>query len=129
MKNFDKWHNLKKYLDSFEKDKIVRFNDCEVWWCSVGVNVGYEIFGKDERFVRPVMIIRKYSPSTFFGLPMSSKRKPIDSYYPFSFQGEDGSVLLDQGRVFDARRLVRRMGRANKKDVRKIKTAFINYLG
>ena len=127
-KDFDTWNNLKQTLDAKDRQEAPLYRRREIWWCSVGVNVGFEIFGKNENFVRPVIILRKYSPLTFFGLPMTSNRKNIPSHFHFDFRGTAGSILLDQGKTFDARRLVKRMGRVNKNDVQIIKQAFIDYL-
>jgi mRNA interferase MazF len=126
MKNFDDWHILKQELDG--KDNAPLFKEREIWWCSVGVNVGYEIFGKDGQFTRPILVLRKFSHFTFFGLPLTSSRKDFPSYYPLNFRGKEGSVLLDQGRTVDARRLVRRMGRLTEEDAATIKAAFKDFL-
>lgn len=126
MKNFDDWHILKKELD--EKAVAPLFKEREIWWCSIGVNIGYEIFGKDEQFTRPVLVLRKFSKFTFFGLPMTSSKKDFPSYYPLTFHEKEGSVLLDQARTIDGRRLVKRMGRLNENEVLKIKHAFTDYL-
>lgn len=122
-KDFDSWHQLKTQLDSMEKAPL--FQECEIWWCSVGVNVGYELYGKDDKFVRPVLILRKHSRYTFFGLPLTSKRKPErKEYYPLDFQKQQGSVILDQGRTFDCRRLIKKMGKIADTKVDIIREAF-----
>jgi len=126
MKDFSNWNILKQELD--DKDNAPLFKEREIWWCSVGVNVGYEIFGKDEQFTRPVLVLRKFSKFTFFGLPLTSSKKDFPSYFPLDFRGKEGSVLLDQGRTIDARRLVRRMGRLKETEALEIKTAFKDFL-
>src|SRR3989338_8328483 len=45
------------------------FKQGEVWWCRVGKNVGDEIYGKGEKFARPVLIIKKLTRTTFLALP------------------------------------------------------------
>ena len=42
-KNYDLWFPQKKKLD--RKQNPPSFKEREVWWCQIGVNVGYEIFG------------------------------------------------------------------------------------
>ena len=45
-KDFDKWNSLKKI---FEKENRELFaHPREVWWCSLGVNLGAEIDGKND---------------------------------------------------------------------------------
>ncbi|MDR0299066.1 MAG: hypothetical protein LBI13_03170 [Streptococcaceae bacterium] len=47
-KEFDFWNNEKKHLNNREKAFYVK--EREIWYCSLGVNVGYEIDGKHEQF-------------------------------------------------------------------------------
>lgn len=104
MKDFNAWHPVKKKID--KKANLPTFKEREIWWCSVGVNVGFEIFGKDRFFTRPVLVIRKFGYSTFLGAPLTSS--PKTGYYrkPYHLDGKDGFVLLDQIRTYDARRLL-----------------------
>ena len=126
MKDFDGWNNLKQTLDN--KHKPPFFNIGQVWWCSVGINVGYEIYGKNALCNRPVLIIRKFSHYTFFGLPMTSSFKNAVSHFPFIFNGVHGSILMEQGRTFDARRLGQKIGELSQDKFNDIKKAFKEYL-
>ena len=56
-----------------ESDLRVLFKEGEVWWCSVGLNVGEEEFGKGERFVRPVLIFKKFTQNSFLGIPLTGQ--------------------------------------------------------
>ena len=69
-KDFDNWGVVKKRLNCIRN--LRTFNEREIWWCSVGLNIGYEIYGKNELFNRPVLIIKKFSSSIFLGLPLTS---------------------------------------------------------
>ncbi|MET0154783.1 MAG: type II toxin-antitoxin system PemK/MazF family toxin, partial [Rickettsiales bacterium] len=111
-KNFEEWNARKRELDAKKEPRS--FKEGDVWWCSIGLNVGYEIFGKSAEYTRPVLILRKYTYSTFFALPLSTKRKKRPSYRDFEFNEIEGSVILDQGRTLDGRRLLRRMGQVPK---------------
>ena len=126
MKDFGQWLRIKAELDI--RHDSPTFQEREIWWCSIGVNVGFEIFGKDEKFTRPVLILRKYSRSTFFGLPLTSKRKQHPYHYHLHVAGKEGSVLLDQGRTIDSRRLIKKISKLNENDVAAIKEAFIQAL-
>jgi mRNA interferase MazF len=120
-KNFDGWNLAKQVLDT--EHKLPFFKEREVWWCSLGVNVGYEIYGKGHIFSRPVLVLRKFSRSSFLGVPLTSKRKEGDYYYPLDFCGKNGSVLMTQFRVMDSRRLSKIMGTIGKNHFEEIKTA------
>lgn len=124
-KDFDAWNLKKQMLDAREKPRS--FKEGDVWWCAVGLNVGYEIFGKSSDYTRPVLVLRKYTYSTFFGLPLSSKRKDRASYLDLHFNDTDGSVILDQGKTLDGRRLLRRMGELPESTLEEIKKAFCAY--
>lgn len=123
-KDFDRWHKVKSQLDDTERTTPLLFKTREVWWCSVGLNIGFEIYGKDDFFLRPVLILRKYNKLTFFGLPMTSRRKDSFFRFPLDFEGKRGDVILDQGRTFDAKRLSDRMGKIMPHNFEKIKKAF-----
>lgn len=124
-KDFDKWNSIKKKLD--QAKRLPTFKEREIWWCSIGVNIGYEIFGKGQKFWRPVLILDKHNRYTFFGLPLSSTVKQDNPYYyPFPFRGRKGSILFSQGRTFSSLRLSNQMGKVTPKQFAKIKTAFKN---
>ena len=48
VKNFDAWITRKKKIDTREMQNSLYVKEREVWWVSVGVNVGAEIDGKNE---------------------------------------------------------------------------------
>lgn len=109
MKDFDKWNTLKKKLDAL--NKIPFFNEREIWWCSVGINVGSEIFGKGETFSRPVLIIKKFSNHSFLGIPLTTKIKNSHGYYEFTFKGKNICAVLYDLKKMDARRLDDKKGK------------------
>lgn len=120
-KDFDGWNGIKKELD-LRKDPPL-FKEREIWWCSIGMNVGYEIYGKKELFTRPVLILKKYSYATFFGLPLTSKRKNGYFFFPIDLKEKKGGILLDQGCTLDARRLADKISYVTPLQFKKIKEA------
>jgi hypothetical protein len=44
-KDFEKWNQLKQKIDSTNKQII--YKDRDVWWCSIGINIGHEENGKN----------------------------------------------------------------------------------
>lgn len=121
MKDFDKWHHLKKRLDRHES--LPTFAEREIWWCSIGVNIGFEMFGKSQVFTRPVLIVRKFGGYTFLGVPLTSKSKPGYYRYPYALDGQYGDILFDQIRTYDARRLASLKGKVHPNEFKKIKQA------
>lgn len=121
-KNFDDWNELKKRIDAEHEPPL--FNEREIWWCSVGINVGYETFGKGGSFTRPVLVIRKHGLRTFLGVPLTSQPKKTGLYYhPIITNGINGHVLLGQFRIMDSKRLVDLMGKIGKKQHDEIREA------
>jgi mRNA interferase MazF len=108
-KDFWKWHSLKSEIEKQIPSPL--FYEREIWWCSVGANVGAEEDGKNDPFERPVLVLRKFNRDMFWGIPITSKEKYGEYYYPFSLHGESMTALLSQLRVLSAKRLRRRIGR------------------
>ncbi|MCB9811044.1 MAG: hypothetical protein H6779_04545 [Candidatus Nomurabacteria bacterium] len=57
MKDFKKWNIIKTKLDA--KTSHRTFKERDIWWCSLGVNVGHEENGKGGVFNRPVLVVKK----------------------------------------------------------------------
>lgn len=119
-KDFEGWHALKSTLN---EQTPRTFQEREIWWCSIGINVGHETDGKSDYYNRPVLVVRKFNRYMFFGVPLSTQIKSTPHYFPLSFKGRDQSVLLTQLRLWDARRLSHKMGQLSDSDFKKITTA------
>lgn len=126
IKNFEGWGKLKERIDTYRTIPI--FHEREIWWCSIGMNIGYEIYGKGDIFTRPVLIIKKFSPFTFLCLPLSTKLKTNEYYYPITFNGETRRVIFDQAKTLDGRRLAEFIARLPENQFDKIKKAFLSKL-
>jgi mRNA interferase MazF len=57
-KNFEGWSKFKQKLDAHETPRSLYFHEREIWWCSLGINVGSEFDGKNELFERPAVIVK-----------------------------------------------------------------------
>lgn len=125
MQNMDAWNTLKKRLTSNARPKL--FREREIWWCSVGLNVGYEVYGKGPAFMRPVLILKKKSHDTFIGIPLSTRIKDRSDYYVIEFNGKQSALLLGEIRNFDARRLADRMGKLADTKFALIQVAVLKY--
>lgn len=103
------WFELKQKLDSKDPHPPY-FNEGEVWWCSVGANIGTEVNGKSELFTRPVIILRKLSIDSFIGIPMTSKIKVGSWYVSITLNGSSSTANLAQIKTFSYRRLSTKYG-------------------
>ncbi len=119
MKDFDNWNiHKKKAHTAYERPM---FKEREVWWCSLGVNVGDEQDGKGRSFSRPVLVLKKFNRNVFVGVPFSTQLKDNQFYCPIHFKGIDQSVILSQVRLMDAKRFGIKMGEISPQEVDKIK--------
>jgi len=124
-KDFKTWHKKKECIH--EKTQRVYFHEREIWWCSVGVNIGFEQDGKGERFARPVIIFKKFNKEVFWAIPLSTKIKRNRFYVSFLADDEIERVaIISQLRLIDAKRLLDKLGVVREKDYGKIQKAIIN---
>lgn len=107
-KYLNQWHKVKKRINRLEN--LPTFKEREIWWCSIGQNIGYEIYGKGDQFWRPVLILDKHNQFTFLGLPLTSNVKQNRYCYPIEFQNQTSTVLLGQARTLSSKRLSNILG-------------------
>ncbi len=108
MKNFDSWNIEKKKID---KTGIIKlFHQREIWWSSFGINIGREQNGRSDNFERPVIVLKKLSPDTLICLPLSTKKKLEKFQSNIIHDDVSGFALLDQVKVVDSKRLLRKIG-------------------
>ncbi len=79
-KDFEKWNLLQKQI---ETNLPPFFHEREIWWCSLGANIGVEEDGKNELFERPVLILRKFNKEMCWGLPLTTRKKEGPFYFSF----------------------------------------------
>src|SRR3989344_2969070 len=106
-KDFDNWNNKKKELNNSVFNNYVRTK--EVWWCSLGINIGFEQDGKHKFFERPVLIIRKLSRDVVLTVPLSSKIKENKYCLNFMHNNQQFSALISQIRLISTKRLNRKI--------------------
>jgi mRNA interferase MazF len=109
MKDFIGWNEKKIKLDGYKKYKHPKVQ--EIWWCSIGVNVGTEIYGKGEYYLRPVIIINAEIGESFIGIPLTSRIKTGKYCCVVKVkEGKLSTALIHQIRNFDKRRLIKKIG-------------------
>ena len=111
-KDFDNWNKQKKLLD--EDRRFVQFHEREVWWCSIGVNVGSEQHSQSHDFSRPILVVRRFTQDMFWGIPLTTKLKIAtedDDYFRVRviLEGLENDVLILQMRSYDRKRLIRKI--------------------
>ena len=106
-KDFQKWHGEKS---SIHKDKKrPSFHVREVWFCSMGANVGFEQDGGGERYLRPIIVIRKFDNEVLWALPCTKNNKKGKYYFQITIiddeQERKSTAIMSQIRLIDAKRL------------------------
>ncbi len=107
-KDFNSWNEAKKKIESHDT-KNLYFKEREIWWASVGVNIGSESDGKNQLFERPVLVLKKLGSGVFLGAPITSKVKEGPFFVAIGYSNRVGTVLLTDIRSFSVKRLVRKM--------------------
>ena len=118
-KSFDAWNEHKKKRD--ENDISIYFYEREIWWCAIGVNVGFEQDGKGKDFSRPVLILRKFSKNVFLGVPLTTSKRESKYHHSFPFLDATSTALLSQVRLFDSKRLLVKMGKVSEKIIEDVR--------
>lgn len=124
---FKQWFDLKSKL--WDKESKTFFKQREIWWCSVGLNLGEEIFGKGDKFTRPVLIFKKFTHNSFMALPLTSKEKFGTWYIEIIHAGKKSWVILNQARILDKKRLTNRIGTLDDADYAQVKKKFLKFYG
>lgn len=121
--SLDEWAAFKKKIQQEKRKR--NFREGEIWWTAVGENIGVEINGKNERFSRPVLILKKYGQLGFAGVPLTSRDKNNDNWYmSFRFNDGDSEAALTQTKLFSVYRLLGKMGKVTDTDLEIIKEAY-----
>lgn len=108
MKDFELWSKKKISINSFNKNRFYRIRD--IWWCSLGINIGFEQDGKDKEFQRPVLILKSLSRSTCLVIPLTTSEK-ANTYrlYLGIVAGKESRAIISQIRVIDTKRLINKI--------------------
>ncbi|MEA2050829.1 MAG: type II toxin-antitoxin system PemK/MazF family toxin [Campylobacterota bacterium] len=110
---YEQWNDLKKKIH--DKNEIITFYQGNIYFMSIGQNIGHESYGKSELFLRPVLVYKKLSKTTFIGIPLTSRNKEGSYYFSFNYkQNKTSTAMLNQMRVFDIRRSEYLSGKINK---------------
>lgn len=113
-KDFNGWNNKKKYIN--EREISPFYHERELWWCTLGINVGFEQDGSDIEYRRPVLILKGLSRQTCLVVPLTTsahthKLRPSIGLV----EDKKACALLSQMKVIDTKRLVRKIGNLDKK--------------
>ncbi len=125
-KDFDRWNHIKKSTDL--KVDYLGVNEREVWWISLGLNIGVEADGKHEEFERPVLVIKKFNRQMVWILPITSQVKDNRFHEKFLFEEQTYFIALTQIRTVSTKRFLRKSGMISREDFEIIRKRMISFL-
>ena len=115
-KDFDQWNDLKKSLHNIT-DNPRSFHDREIWWCSLGINLGVETDGKNDHFLRPVLVLRRFNEEMALVVPLTRAQKDSRFHHTLTVNAlRDSRVSLSQLRTISSKRLRARIARVPEKE-------------
>ena len=126
-KDFDRWNKRKKELHVIKNDLL--FKEGEIWWCSIGLNIGEEVYGKGSRFRRPVLILKKLSHNSCVVMPTTTQPHIGTWYHHLNIGKIDRWVMLNQIRFISANRLYVRESILLPGDFTQVKKSIAGLLG
>lgn len=118
-KNFDKWNKLKKEIN--KKKSVSFFNEREIVYVNLGLNIWFEQDWKNEKLERPMIVVKKFSRFLFVWVPLSTFKKDWKFYYSFNFKNKMSSAILSQIRLIDSKRIERKLWYIWKEDFENLK--------
>ena len=124
---YDEWNSLKNEIS--QSKKTILFKEGEIWWCSLGCNIGSESFGKGKNFSRPVLVLKKLSHETSICIPLTSKVKVGSWFAKISILSTDRYVMLNQIRMIHIKRFQRRLTHIESSDFLNVKEKLKVLLG
>ncbi|HLC48911.1 MAG TPA: type II toxin-antitoxin system PemK/MazF family toxin [Candidatus Andersenbacteria bacterium] len=116
---YDAWNDTKKSLAKRQEKFFFKTGD--IWWCSLGLNIGTESYGKGETFRRPILILKKLSGNACIAIPLTSKEKTGTWFQEITLHGEKKWVMLNQIRMIHSNRFQRRMAVLDDRDFKLVK--------
>ena len=112
-KDFWKWHEKKGEVNEAEGTAL--FHEREVWWCTLGTNIGFEQDGSGELFTRPVVILTKFNLDSCLLVPLTAKPKKGKYYFDVGdVAGRKAVAVLSQLRFVDRKRLASKIATMDK---------------
>lgn len=125
--SFFDWTKLKIRIH-LTPDKKFYFHEREIWWASLGINIGFEQNGKHEIFERPILILKAFNRYLLWALPLTSKVKAGKYYYLIECKNEKSVIILSQLRLISSKRLIRKIRKVPPSEFKEIKEILKSFL-
>ncbi len=121
MKDFDTWSGFKIDIHN-AKGKLYKQRD--VWWCSLGLNIGFEQDGTGKSYERPVVVLRGFSKAVCLVVPLTTSVKENKYHVALGeIDGKQAAAIISQVRLVDTRRFIDKIGMLDKEKFEEMKNA------
>ncbi len=104
------------------------FKEREIWWGSIGINVGHEQDGRNYWCERPVLVLKKHTQDTALVVPATSRESESVREIPTFFKNKRSVLLLDQSRVISSQRFSRKIAVLPTEEFENIKNSYKNLI-
>lgn len=111
-KDFEGWNINKQKIQYQGLNKF--YHPRDLWWCALGVNIGFEEDGKGQIGERPVLVLKGFSKQVCLVIPLTTSKKRNKYHIPVGIvDGKESSVIISQLRLVDTKRLINKVGYLN----------------
>jgi len=126
-KDYDEWNKMKKIVNKNRTRKLYHKRD--IWWCNLGLNVGYEQDGTGKDYDRPALILKDFNQYVCLVIPLTSSSK-ISKYYIDigCIGGKKSKAIISQIKLIDTKRLINKVEMLDKEVFNKIRKAVRNLI-
>ena len=117
---FEKWNQEKILLN--KNNNLRTYREWELWYISMWKNIWFEQDWKWEKFLRPVLIFKKFNKNIFYWIPLTTKEKNnIFHFWFIDTKWKQSFAILSQMRLFDSKRLLRNIWSIKFRDLKILK--------
>ncbi len=107
-KDFDKWNSEKKDIHENGSNKFYKAK--EIWWCSLGLNVGFEQDGTSKSYQRPVLVLKGFSRQVCWVVALTTSKKKNPYHISVGIiDKEESFAILSQIRLIDTKKFTDRL--------------------
>jgi mRNA interferase MazF len=128
VKDFDGW-NVNKQKINKSLSRPLNFKKGQIWWVSCGVNIGTEIDGKGQIFLRPFLVLKKNYHKSAICLPLTSPNDKERNYYFLTeIKNKKSVIVFSQIRNIDTQRFYKHYAEISEKKFEEILSKLFDYI-
>lgn len=102
--------------------RMPSYREGNIYWASIGENIGFEQDGKGRAYTRPVLVLRGFSAGLILCIPLSSKIKDGRYFLKIRIEDKTETLLLSQIRSIDTLRLGDKIGKIDRQTLKIVKS-------